>query len=263
MEYAIKKRFIVIPILAVALHFLMSNILYFSVEKLFLDALHIPEEQFMKISYLGELLIYSVLIILFFTIYRLLWRKDSNELNTETNVKDSIISIGAGIGVSGVSLIWLMLAGQIPALQKSIEAMDAGTKNIGGGSVLGGFLIAVVSAPIIEEILFRGIIFKAIRKISPAWIAIAVSSVLFGIYHMNIVQAVYATFMGVVAGIIYEKKKNLIFPILVHFANNLIAFLQDAMPQALGEMINIIAIMMVIPLGYIIYRLLRYKELKE
>ncbi len=262
MGCVIKKRFIIIPVLAVVFHFLMSNILYFSVERLFLDVLRIPEEQVGESFYLGELIVYAVLIILFFIIYRLLWKKDRDGISTETNFKDSVISISAGAGVAGVSCIWLMLAERMPALQKSMEAMEADTKNLAGGSAIGGFLIVVVAAPVIEEILFRGIVLKAIRKIAPAWLAILISSVLFGVYHMNAVQAVYATFMGAVAGIIYEKKKNLVFPGLVHFANNFLAFLQGIVSPELGEIVNLFALVMIIPLGYILYRFLRRESVR-
>ena len=56
-----KMRFIAIPVLAIAAHFLLSNLLYYFVERLFLDIFHIPVQQFMKYSYLGELLISTVL----------------------------------------------------------------------------------------------------------------------------------------------------------------------------------------------------------
>ena len=58
-----KKRYFAIPILAIALHFLLSNLLYFLVERLVLDVFHIPPQQFMKHSYWGEILIYAVLIL--------------------------------------------------------------------------------------------------------------------------------------------------------------------------------------------------------
>ena len=65
-----KKRYFAIPILAIALHFLLSNLLYFLVERLVLDVFHIPPQQFMKHSYWGEILIYAVLILVFFTLYK-------------------------------------------------------------------------------------------------------------------------------------------------------------------------------------------------
>ena len=46
-----KKRYFAIPILAVALHFLLSNLLYFLVERLVLDVFHISPQQFMNCSY--------------------------------------------------------------------------------------------------------------------------------------------------------------------------------------------------------------------
>lgn len=64
-----KKRYFAIPILAIALHFLLSNLLYFLVERLVLDVFHIPPQQFMKHSYWGEILICAVLILVFFTLY--------------------------------------------------------------------------------------------------------------------------------------------------------------------------------------------------
>ena len=89
-----KKRYFAIPILAIALHFLLSNLLYFLVERLVLDVFHIPPQQFMNHSYWGEILIYAVLILVFFTLYKLLWRKEISEPRTATNFKDVL---GSGV----------------------------------------------------------------------------------------------------------------------------------------------------------------------
>ena len=50
-----KKRYFAIPILAIALHFFLSNLLYFLVERLVLDVFHISPQQFMNYSYWGEI----------------------------------------------------------------------------------------------------------------------------------------------------------------------------------------------------------------
>ena len=252
-----KKRYLAIPILAIALHFLLSNLLYFLVERLVLDIFHIPLQQFMKHSYWGEILIYAVLILVFFTLYKLLWRKDISEPRTATNFKDVLGSLVVGFGICGISGLWIMLAEQLPSLQKSVEAMNAGAENIAGGNAFGTFMIAVIAAPVVEEILFRGIVLRSMRKFTPAWAAILISSVLFGAYHLNIVQAAYATFMGIAAGILYEKKKNLLFPILVHFANNLITMLQGFAPSEVNELISIFILIMIAPAGYVVCRSLR------
>ena len=166
-------------------------------------------------------------------------------------------SLVAGVGICGISELWIMLAEQLPSLQKSVEAMNAGAENIAGGNAFGTFMIAVIAAPVVEEILFRGIVLRSMRKFSPAWAAILMSSVLFGVYHLNIVQAVYATLMGIAAGILYEKKRNLLFPLLVHFANNLITMLQGFASSEANELISIFILIMIAPAGYVVCRSLR------
>ncbi len=222
-----------------------------------MDVFHIPPQQFMKHSYWGEILIYAVLILVFFTLYKLLWRKEISEPRTATNFKDVLGSLVVGFGICGISGLWIMLAEQLPSLQKSVEAMNAGAENIAGGNAFGTFMIAVIAAPIVEEILFRGIVLRSMLKFTPAWAAILISSVLFGAYHLNIVQAAYATLMGIAAGILYEKKRNLLFPILVHFANNLITMLQGFAPSEVNELISIFILIMIAPAGYVICRSLR------
>ena len=257
IDRMMKKRYFAIPILAIALHFLLSNLLYFLVERLVLDVFHISPQQFMKYSYWGEILIYAVLILVFFTLYKLLWRKEISEPRTATNFKDVLGSLVVGFGICGISGLWIMLAEQLPSLQKSVEAMNAGAENIAGGNAFGTFMIAVIAAPVVEEILFRGIVLRSIRKFSPVWASILISSILFGVYHLNIVQAAYATLMGIAAGILYEKKRNLLFPILVHFVNNLITMLQGFAPSEVNELISIFILIMIAPAGYVVCRSLR------
>ena len=115
-----KKRYFAIPILAIALHFLLSNLLYFLVERLVLDVFHIPPQQFMKHSYWGEILIYAVLNLVFFTLYKLLWRKDISEPRTATNFKDVLGSLVVGFGICGISGLWIMLAEQLPVTNHAI-----------------------------------------------------------------------------------------------------------------------------------------------
>lgn len=252
-----KIRFIILPVLAIAAHYLMTNVLYMVVGVLFLDVLKIQPEQFMKFSYLAEMLIYIIMILIFFAVSKLTLKRDENEIITELNLKDSAMSMAAGLGVAGFSFLWATLADKIPALQKSVEAMNAGAEAMGGGTFIGAFLVAAIGAPLIEEILFRGIVFRSLRKISPAWVSILISAVLFGAYHLNIVQVVYTTLMGIVTGIIYEKKKNLIFPIMAHFANNFLAAVEGSVPDTGKFIINVFSVAMIIPACFIIYRMLK------
>ena len=83
-------------------------------------------------------------------------------------------------------------------------------------------VLAVIMAPIFEEIVFRGIIQKGlINKGMNSATAIIISSVVFGLVHGNPWQFVGAVLLGCVLGLVYHKTKSLLLPVLLHAFNNL------------------------------------------
>ncbi|NCC45190.1 MAG: CPBP family intramembrane metalloprotease, partial [Clostridia bacterium] len=76
-------------------------------------------------------------------------------------------------------------------------------------------------APIMEELVFRGLIFRRLKDWMNPILAIVMSAVLFGIYHGNMVQFIYATLMGVMLAIIYHRTGTLWTAILAHVSANL------------------------------------------
>ena len=87
------------------------------------------------------------------------------------------------------------------------------------------FIAIVVAAPILEELIFRGIILDGLlHQFSPIK-SILLSSFLFGIIHLNPWQFVSAMVIGSFAGWVYYKTGKLTLPILIHMVNNLLAFI--------------------------------------
>ena len=86
------------------------------------------------------------------------------------------------------------------------------------------FLLVSFFAPIIEEILFRGIIQKGMinNGVKPKT-AILISAFVFGFIHFNPWQFVGAFLLGIVLGVVYFKTKSLLMSILLHSFNNTIA----------------------------------------
>ena len=83
-------------------------------------------------------------------------------------------------------------------------------------------LLAVIMAPVFEEIVFRGIIMKGLlNKGMKPKTAIIISAVVFGLVHANPWQFVGAVLLGSVLGLVYYKTKSLLLPILLHAFNNL------------------------------------------
>jgi membrane protease YdiL (CAAX protease family) len=89
-----------------------------------------------------------------------------------------------------------------------------------------------IAAPLLEEILFRGIILHGLLKNYSAGIAIAFSSLLFALIHGNVAQGLGAFLMGLFMGWIYWKTKSLYIPIILHFVNNTVSCVgMFVMPQ--------------------------------
>lgn len=87
-------------------------------------------------------------------------------------------------------------------------------------------ITVVIFAPILEEIVFRGILQKSLVKkgLKPSH-AILISSFIFGAVHGYPWQFVGAFLLGTVLGLVYQKTKSLLMPILLHAFNNLISAL--------------------------------------
>lgn len=252
-----KIGFIALPILSVIAYYYLTKYLNVLAFDLFLGIFKIPMQQFIKFMYLSDILIALIQFSIFFVIYKLFVKRNDYELRTKLNLKDAGSSFAVGVGVSGLSLIWITIAGKIPMFQAQLAAMKEGNAMIGGGSLHGVFLSAVIAAPIVEEVIFRGVVLGSFRKVFPAWVSIMVSAFIFGIYHMNPVAIVYASIMGIIAGIVYEKKQNLLFTIILHMANNLMGLLQDFVPAGIGAtVVNVVSIAMIIPMCYIVYKIL-------
>ncbi len=79
--------------------------------------------------------------------------------------------------------------------------------------------VVVVIGPIVEEIIFRKVFIDRM-SIYGDRLAIVVSSVLFGLFHGNISQLIYATALGCVLGYVYTKTRKIKYTVALHILLN-------------------------------------------
>lgn len=75
--------------------------------------------------------------------------------------------------------------------------------------------------PIIEELMFRGIIYNELKNKYSNMKAILITTIFFAVIHMNIIQILYAFALGFILIFVYEKYKNIKAPIILHMASNI------------------------------------------
>lgn len=137
-------------------------------------------------------------------------------------------TIGLAIGLIAIGLAFNHLYATyiIPdvkvqeALRKMFDALPDTPTN----TVLLFVAIAGI-APLLEEILFRGLLQNALAKQLPAWGAILGASAIFGAVHMDYHAFPALMAMGAVFGILYHKTGSLRVNIVAHMVNNAAALL--------------------------------------
>lgn len=112
-----------------------------------------------------------------------------------------------------------VLSGDLP-VQRSVELLREST--FAERALLS--IAAVITAPVAEELLFRGIVFGALRGAVGLWPAVVFSSVLFGLTHVDAAMGPLV-WLGAVLALVYERTGSLWAPIAVHSAHNAIMVL--------------------------------------
>ena len=85
-------------------------------------------------------------------------------------------------------------------------------------------LVAVVVAPILEELIFRGRLYSLFRREMAPSLAVILTSVLFAAAHGSFVVALDAFIAGVILSYFYLSSGSIILPIVLHICNNAVAY---------------------------------------
>lgn len=88
-------------------------------------------------------------------------------------------------------------------------------------------LVSSVIAPILEEIVFRKIIFGTLHKEVNFWIAALISSLIFSVAHFELNHILLYASLGLTFAFLYVKTNQILVPIMTHILmNSIVVFLQ-------------------------------------
>lgn len=102
------------------------------------------------------------------------------------------------------------------------HSYDDTAKGIFGSGPILTIVTVVIVGPIVEELLFRGLMYSRFKRVMGPAIGGLISSILFGIYHLNWLQAPYAFIIGMCLVFVYERYKSLGACFLFHCTANCI-----------------------------------------
>ena len=142
--------------------------------------------------------------------------------------------VGCGIGMQ--FFIMIILGIVLPLFpQQMNEYSELINQSISGNLVL-SIITTVICAPIAEECLFRGLVLKKLSLTMKFWVANIIQAVLFGILHLNIIQGIYAFFIGLACGFICQRFRTIWASIITHASLNLCGVLVgNLVPDSVGD----------------------------
>lgn len=93
------------------------------------------------------------------------------------------------------------------------------------------FVVSVVLTPICEELIFRGIAFRELRRCAPFPVAAAISSMMFALVHPSVISASAAFIAGIVLSYMYEKSASFAVTVTVHASFNAVSYFLVCVPD--------------------------------
>lgn len=100
-------------------------------------------------------------------------------------------------------------------------------------------IISSIIGPILEEIVFRKVIFGTLYNRLPFGISAVISSVIFAFAHMEPIHLILYTAMGFVFAFLYVQTKRIIVPIIAHvMMNTIVVVAQRYIPEDIEKNIQ-------------------------
>lgn len=230
----------------------LSDVIFRGFNYLDVKYMIVPDVLLPSINAFVDTLISVVLIVIYLILAVFIVKKHEKGIKLGF-VKGFIFCIVMGFAFYGIAGLWFEIVDRflvaIPFIAKNAEYFSGVYDDLESGAYIWSLLSISIIGPIVEEILFRLLIFNSLERITKSpWFAIIVSGVLFGIWHMIFVQSVYTAIMGCIMGLIYYKTRNIFYTIFIHMVNNTIGNLPHALDTDLvNTAINHISYAMVIP----------------
>lgn len=111
------------------------------------------------------------------------------------------------------------------------ETSDALNSVITDAGFISAFIVVGICPAIAEEFAFRGFLFGTLKDKWKPWLAIVVSALLFGAYHMNLLQFVGGTMMGIAIAYVAYRSGSIWIGAIMHFINNGLSVILQYNPE--------------------------------
>ncbi len=164
----------------------------------------------------------SITAAITFILCILLINRNKNFWNIFSGEKASTMQ-AIGWGIIGFFLLYLgQTIGAYIEIALGIEYGSENTKSLMEITKIAPIMIVatVVFGPILEEFVFRRVVFGSLIQTQNFWVATFVSSIIFALIHIDFSHIILYTIMGFILAFLYYKTKRLLTSIIAHMLLN-------------------------------------------
>lgn len=147
-------------------------------------------------------------------------------------------------GAALAPALYLIVGGALALLPEAwLESYNEASAGIDSGTLTGVLAVAVV-APVVEELIFRGLMLNRLSRVMPGWLAAVLSSTAFGVCHRHPVWFAYAFVLGAFFALLDLRAQSILPSILGHIAFNAISQILSFVPEE-GEGAAVVVLILV------------------
>lgn len=206
----------------------------------------------------------GILTILIFFIVAKIRKKKFTESASLRKFKPATV---APIVIGGIAFNFAIsyLMNLIPFPQTWIDSYEASSTELLGNVSIALWISVVIMAPLVEELTFRGFMYTRLKQGMPKWIAVILTSLVFGIVHGTLIWAIYTFVFSLALIYILERTKSIWACILFHMSFNLVGAVMSTWPEFAEKLDNIWVVIgsLVLTLGAAVWFILVSKNKKD
>ena len=162
-------------------------------------------------------------------------KRESKTLGVFEVIKICFMSYSIVYIVNFLTNILMMLI----AVIKGSEVTNPLVNMLEGSNWIWSLIFAGILSPIIEEMMFRGVMLNKLRRYGDK-VAIITTAILFGLFHANFSQFFYAVALGIVFAYVALKTGTIKYSIILHIVVNIMGGV--ILPAVIGDGSNIAAV---------------------
>lgn len=160
-------------------------------------------------------------------------KKESKNLSVGKMILLFFMSYAIVYVVNFLTTLLMMLIGVI----KGSDVINPIANVVGASNWIWSLIFVGILSPIVEEMLFRGIMLNKIRMYGDK-VAIGTTAIIFGLFHANFSQFFYAVGLGLIFAYVTLKTGTIKYSIILHIAINIVGSV--IMPSIVGDGSNLV-----------------------